>query len=59
VHVGVMREGVEVELTIQFAQFRSGGIMAHVKNVSPTRPVRHLGDNSDSTWHWGAGTFCG
>jgi hypothetical protein len=59
VHVCVMREGMKVKLTIQFAQFRSGGIVTHTgEYISPISCARHLGDNSDSTWHTAAGTFC-
>jgi hypothetical protein len=40
---------MEVKLTIQFTQFRNGGVVIHEEILTPIGPLRHLGDNSDST----------
>jgi hypothetical protein len=56
-HVGVMREGMKVELTIQFTQFGNGGMVAHEETLAPHRRARHPRDNSGSTWVRAGGTF--
>jgi hypothetical protein len=56
-HIGVMREGVKVELTIKFTQVRRGGVVVHEEihnTIWLDAPSwRQFGfDLSGSGWHF-------